>query len=76
MQCLRMDHGNGPRVDIGEVHVCGVFKLVSQMSIFGKVHAWTFAKSTRRHLFPAGSGVVMWSYGTNHMVNYSKTYSY
>jgi hypothetical protein len=41
-------------VDVGEVHVRGPSKLVSQMSIFCDLHAWTISKSTRGHLFPAG----------------------
>jgi hypothetical protein len=46
-----------PRLDVGEVHVRGQLKFVSQMSIFRVVHAWTISKSTRGHLFPAGGSV-------------------
>jgi hypothetical protein len=38
-----------PRVDVGEIHVRGHLKFVSQMSIFGDVHAWTILQSTRGH---------------------------
>jgi hypothetical protein len=49
-------HGprQGPRVDVGEVHLSGPLKFVSQMSIFCVLHAWTISKSTRGDLFPAG----------------------